>query len=166
MLNLLIDAAKRRFSSANPEWVGDARTLTDALFAGDAAKVRKIVNDMLEIFISTPDSPREDFYPDCMTVVLSAAGSNHGTMKSRQEGGDGRFSLTLMRDSDRSAVIMKFKKTDSHSLAAQFKLCDTAIEEISLNRYDSNLRQDGYERVLKYGLAFFERDCEVKLAED
>ncbi|MBQ8706703.1 MAG: AAA family ATPase [Succinivibrionaceae bacterium] len=164
--NLLLGVARRLFGRQNPEWAQNARSLRDALFSGEAVKVRKIINDMLAIFISASDSSREDFYHVFMTVALSAAGAKDMVMKACRESGDDRSNLILMRNSDRSAVVMRLKKVKEASYAAQDKACESAIEEISLNRYDSNLKQDGCERILKYGIAFRERSCAVKASED
>ena len=158
--------AERMFSKRNPEWAQGACSLRDALFAGDAPKVQNIINDMLINFISVRDASHESFYHGFMAGVLSIATSNEIQMTSNQESGDGFSDLILQRKRDQSAVILEFKKSDNDSLAAQFKLCDKAIEQISQNRYDFKLKQDCYERILKYGIAFCGKRCTVKLAED
>ena len=47
-----------------------------------------------------------------------------------------------------------------------FKLCEKAMEQININRYDFNLKPDGYDRILKYGIAVHGKSCKVKMAED
>ena len=158
--------ARYLFSDENSEWQDKVFSLRDALFDADAAGVQNTINDMLVNFISVRDTSYESFYHGFMTGALSIATSNGIQMTSNQESGDGFYDLILQRNRDRSAVILEFKKTDSDSLAAQFNLCEKAIEQISLNRYDFNLKQDGYVRILKYGIAFCGKNCTVKMAED
>ena len=160
------DRAKHLFSDENSEWKDKVLSLRDALFYANATGVQDIINDMLTNFISIRDTSSESFYHGFLMGALSIATSNEVKMTSNQESGDGFSDLILQRKKDQSAVILEFKKSDSDSLAAQFKLCDKAIEQISINRYDFNLKQDCYIRILKYGIAFCGKSCTVKLAED
>ena len=158
--------AKHLFSDDNSEWKDKVLSLRDELFNANAAGVQHIINDMLINFISVRDTSYESFYHGFMTGALSIATSNEVKMTSNQESGDGFSDLILQRKKDQSAVILEFKKSDSDSLAAQFKLCDKAIEQISQNRYDFKLKQDCYERIVKYGIAFYGKSCMVKIADD
>ena len=158
--------AKHLFSDDNSEWKDKVLSLRDALFDANAAGVQHIINDMLTNFISVRDTSYESFYHGFMTGALSIATSNELQMTSNQESGDGFYDLILQRKKNRTAVIIEFKKTDSDSLAAQLNLCDQAIEQISRNRYDFKLKQDCYERILKYGIAFCGKSCTVKMTEE
>ena len=160
------DRAKHLFSDDNSEWKDKVLSLRDALFDANAAGVQHIINDMLTNFISVRDTSYESFYHGFMTGALSIATSNKIQMTSNQESGDGFHDLILTRDDDLSAAILEFKKTKDKSPMARFKLCDKAIEQIGINRYDFKLKQDGYGRILKYGIAFCGKSCTVKLAED
>ena len=158
--------AERMFSKRNPEWAQSAGSLRDALFAGDAPKVQNIINDMLINFISVRDASHESFYHGFMAGVLSIATSNEIQMTSNQESGDGFHDLILTNDNDLSAAILEFKKTKDKRPVEWIKLCEKAMEQININRYDFNLKQDGYDRILKYGIAFHGKSCKVKMAED
>jgi hypothetical protein len=37
-----------------------------------------------------------------------------------------------------------------------------ALEQIEKERYDERLRQEGYQNIVKYGLAFYRKECLVK----
>ena len=40
--------------------------------------------------------------------------------------------------------------------------CDEALRQIEEQRYDEALREEGYEDILKYGVAFYRKECMVK----
>ena len=42
------------------------------------------------------------------------------------------------------------------------KKCDEALEQIEKQKYDEELRQEGYQDILKYGVAFYRKECMVK----
>ena len=41
--------------------------------------------------------------------------------------------------------------------------CDEALRQIEEQRYDEALREEGYEDILKYGVAFYRKECMVKM---
>ena len=43
------------------------------------------------------------------------------------------------------------------------KEADEAIEQIEDRRYDMELRSEGYKNIFKYGMAFYRKDCLVKI---
>jgi len=47
-----------------------------------------------------------------------------------------------------------------------YKMCDEALAQIEKNKYDDELRQKGYENIIKYGISFYKKDCIIKLGEE
>ena len=43
---------------------------------------------------------------------------------------------------------------------------DEALGQIEEKNYEAELRSDGYKNIIKYGMAFYGKDCVVKLSED
>ena len=43
--------------------------------------------------------------------------------------------------------------------------CDEALGQIEEQKYEEALRQEGYQDILKYGVAFYRKECMVKKAE-
>ena len=41
--------------------------------------------------------------------------------------------------------------------------CDEALEQIEAQRYEEALRQEGYQNIIKYGVAFYRKECMVKM---
>lgn len=42
---------------------------------------------------------------------------------------------------------------------------ETALQQVYENKYREELRTEGYRRIDCYGVAFFRKDCEVRLGE-
>ena len=40
--------------------------------------------------------------------------------------------------------------------------CDEALRQIEEQHYEETLRQEGYQDILKYGVAFYRKECMVK----
>ena len=59
------------------------------------------------------------------------------------------------------AIIIEVK--DTKVFTQLESLCDEALAQIEENRYESELRHEGYKRVIKYGIAFCRKSCMVKI---
>ena len=126
----------------NAIWSGDAETITDELcgFLGDS--------------ISFYDY-HEIFYHAFLTGLLS--GVKGIIIKSNSETGTGRADVVLQYPRKGLAAIFEFKSAKSE--AAMNKKCDEALEQIETRKYSFPFR---HNTVLKYGIAFFEKQCLVK----
>lgn len=58
------------------------------------------------------------------------------------------------------AVIIEMKVAKSYQELE--KKCDEALKQIEERKYEEPLRQEGYRDILKYGVAFYKKDCMVK----
>ena len=43
------------------------------------------------------------------------------------------------------------------------KSCAEALNQIEEKKYDAALTRDGMEKVIKYGIAFFKKNCKVAI---
>ena len=123
-------------------WSGDAETITDELcgFLGDC--------------ISFYDY-HEIFYHAFLTGLLS--GMKGIIIKSNSETGTGRADVVLQYPRKGLVAIFEFKSAKSE--AAMNKKCDEALKQIETRKYSFPFR---HNTVLKYGIAFFEKQCLVK----
>lgn len=82
-------------------------------------------------------------------------------LKSNREGGTGRTDLFVRPVSRRrTAYVVEFKKAGAYrELGAK---AEEALVQIEEKKYDRELVDDGYESVVRYGIAFFGKDCEVR----
>lgn len=44
--------------------------------------------------------------------------------------------------------------------------CDEALEQTEKNKYELELKQEGYDNIIKYGISFYRKDCVIKLGQD
>ena len=82
-------------------------------------------------------------------------------MESNKENGLGRPDILLKDKKHRRAIIIEAKKSDRESHLD--KDCDEAIKQIVDKRYADGI--NGYEQILCYGVAFFQKQAKVKLLE-
>lgn len=119
------------------------------------------LNNLLLDTISFNDA-YENFYHGFLAGVLS--NMKGYIVKSNREGGTGRSDLFIKSVSRRGiAIVIEFKiANDIDDLE---KKADEAIEQIEDRKYDMELRSEGYKNIFKYGIAFYKKDCLIKIKD-
>ncbi|WP_077861476.1 AAA family ATPase, partial [Clostridium sp. BL-8] len=108
--------------------------------------------------------PRQALYAYHGFVVGVLANMHDYIVKSNRESGDGRSDIYIKSPSIFDpAVIMELKICKEPKDI--YKMCDEALAQIEKNKYDEELRQEGYENIIKYGISFYKKDCIIKLGE-
>ena len=126
---------------------------------GNVTRIEDIICDWLDETISYHDE-KEQYYHGFLTGLLS--GFKGYTLKSNRESGDGRPDLLLMEKRKRElAIIIEVKDTKNFSELES--LCDEALAQIEENRYEAELKQESYKKIIKYGIAFCGKSCMVKM---
>ena len=117
------------------------------------------LNNLLLDTISFNDA-YENFYHGFLAGVLS--NMKGYIVKSNREGGTGRSDLFIKSVSRRGiAIVIEFKiANDIDDLE---KKADEAIEQIEDRKYEMELRSEGYKNIFKYGIAFYKKDCLIKI---
>ena len=87
-------------------------------------------------------------------------------MLSNRENGTGRSDIVI-KDiiTYKKAVIIEIKsvrKKDGETLEEQ---CNKALKQIEEKQYETNLKNEGYTEIVKYGVAFQEKKCKIKKAD-
>ena len=149
------------------EWFDELVKTTDlthlyrAVLAGDTPTFQHELSDMLKKTISYLDS-QEAFYHGFLAAVMSTL-SDYVT-KSNRESGNGRSDLFMRPVSIRQpAVVIEVKVAkEAKDLTSQ---CERALAQIEAQKYEDELRRDGYTNVIKYGIAFYRKNCEIKLSK-
>ena len=137
--------------------------LFKAIIDGNADGFEEEVNNWLDESISYHDN-YESFYHGFLAGLLM--GRRGYRVESNRENGKGRTDITICEYRKRTfAVVIEVK------IAKNFmdldNACDRAMQQIEDKCYVSNMRQNGYKKVLKYGVAFCsEKVCRVKLEEE
>ncbi|WP_130862494.1 AAA family ATPase [Bacilliculturomica massiliensis] len=135
------------------------KKLYAATLSGDAGTMEGEIGGLLRRSISYMDS-REAFYHGVIMGLYSNLAGY--TMESNREWGDGRPDLVLLPESIReTAIILELKWTeDPLKLEAR---CDEAVTQIREKNYCRDLALRGYAQVIAYGIAFYRKDCVVKV---
>ena len=141
--------------------VTNLTTMYTAILNGDIQTFQKELTEMLKDTISYFDS-KEEFYHGFLTAVMATMSDY--TTKSNRESGNGRGDIFMRPVSIRQpAVIIEVKVADVAKDLT--KKCDEALAQIEEKKYDDELLREGYTNVIKYGIAFYRKDCEIKLYE-
>ena len=133
--------------------------LFNAVISGDTEKFASELNGWLRRTISYNDNYESFYHGFLMGLLL---GSNEYTIKSNRENGNGRTDIVICEfQTRRLAVIIEIK------VAGRFKelndKCDEALQQIEDRNYEADLIDDGYENIVKYGVAFCsEKICRIK----
>lgn len=100
---------------------------------------------------------KEIFYHDILLGILK----NYPgwVVKSNRESGDGFADILLKPKNPNAGIIVELK--DVRSLHDLNQACERALEQIKDRRYDIELREDGRNDILAYGIAFCRKRCKV-----
>ncbi|GHV89108.1 hypothetical protein AGMMS50267_14680 [Spirochaetia bacterium] len=139
----------------------DLSSLYTAILEGNAQTFEDELSALLLNSISFYDS-QENFYHGFMTGVLAKAKGY--LVKSNRESGNGRGDIFMKNVSAKGkAVVFELKAArNMQELSAK---CDEALRQIEEKKYIRELEQEGYQHILKYGIAFCRKDCMVKIAD-
>jgi hypothetical protein len=137
----------------------DLNILYSAIFNKDADTFQKELNKLLKETISFNDA-YENFYHGFVVGVL--ANMHEHIVKSNRESGNGRSDIYIKSLSIfEPAIIIELKVCDNPKEI--FKKCDEALAQIEERKYDSEIKEEGYENIIKYGISFYRKDCIVKI---
>lgn len=100
---------------------------------------------------------KEIFYHDILLGILK----NYPgwVVESNRESGDGFADILLKPKNPDAGIIVELK--DVRSLHDLDQACERALEQIKDRRYDTELREDGRNDILAYGIAFCRKRCKV-----
>lgn len=134
--------------------------LYESILEGDTDRMSRILSENLMEAISFYDY-QESYYHGFLAGMLKNIGSY--IVLSNRESGNGRPDILLKYPSVRGkAVILEIKVADTFSGLEE--KCDEALRQIEEQEYEESLRQEGYQDILKYGVAFYRKECMVKRA--
>lgn len=152
------------FNDEIQHWISDILRKNDNSYILNAMSdknpklLEKYINDWLYKTISYHDAKeRESFYHGLLLGLFS----NFEKFKvvSNRESGDGRFDIVLKDYQYNTAIILELKVANTKKdLITE---SNKALKQIDDNHYDTDLINDGYTNILKYGIAFFKKVCMV-----
>lgn len=132
--------------------------LYESILNGDTEKMEEILSENLMETISFYDY-QESYYHGFLAGMLKNIGNY--IVLSNRESGNGRPDILLKYPSVKGkAVILEIKVSKTYQgLEAK---CQEALRQIEEQKYEQALRQEGYGQILKYGVAFYRKECMVK----
>ena len=128
--------------------------LMNALWNGQEERASEILSDLLWNTISYNDY-HEDYYHAFLAGIFVGRGGY--AVDSNKEQGLGRPDIDLRDKKNRRCIIIEAKHSDSEK--DMERDCNSAIKQIRDNQYA--LRLTGYTQVLKYGIAFYQKQTIV-----
>ena len=139
--------------------VRDRSSLFKALWNEDVSSLSELISDLLFETISYHDYA-ESFYHAFLAGLFTNAGY---IVESNYESGLGRPDLVIKDKKKRQAVIIEIKIADgTRSLQ---KAAEKAKDQINDMRYADGISAQGYQKVIKYGAAFYQKNCLISKSE-
>lgn len=138
-----------------------AISISQAIFSKDTQKLQALLEDFMVKNISSIDGANEGFYHGMMLGLCAILGNRY-KIRSNRESGLGRFDIQLMPlTKGMLGFIFEFKHTkDEHTdLSA---LADSALQQIETKKYDTELRDNGVNSIIRIGIAFRGKSAVVR----
>ena len=136
----------------------DFSVLRKAFIDGDTDTIKNELNDFLLNTISYNDY-KEDFYHGLMAGILSRLPGY--IVRSNRESGSGRTDLTMLSRKGDTAILFEFKIAKSRKVIDLETACKEALNQIEEKQYTQELIDYGYQKIIKYGIAFSGKFCRV-----
>ena len=131
--------------------------------AGDVSTIQEMLSDYLWDSISVRDTAvrtnrKENFYHGMVLGLLRSQGS--WLVKSNAETGEGYSDISILTP-DRFGIVIELKYANDGNLEAA---CAEALKQIEEKKYAEGLKRRGTKKIMKYGIAFCEKECMVVMA--
>lgn len=103
-------------------------------------------------------SLKENFYHGLLLGIL--AGKDGWTVTSNQESGNGYSDIQIRDWKNSLGIVIEVKYADGGRLE---ETCRKGLKQIDEKRYTDKMRGEQFRTILKYGMAFYLKECRVML---
>lgn len=110
-------------------------------------------NGFLQFAVRT--SMKENFYYGMVLGLLRSQGN--WLIRSNAETGEGYSDISISTPA-RTGIVIELKYADDGKLEAA---CAEALRQIEDKRYAVGLERHGVKKIIRYGIAFWEKECMV-----
>ena len=139
-----------------------ANKIAESIYGNDYKKLQKAIAEYMDKSVSFYDAGAEGFYHG-LVLGLIALMDNQYRIKSNRESGDGRYDISLIPREERyPGIIMELKWKKGLSEEKLAGLADEALAQIDEMNYDAEMKEDGMDDILKFGIAFSGKKVSVK----
>lgn len=156
------------FTDLVKEWFQE-KTLSDsakihrfckAFPAGEVDIIQNMLHDYLWDSISIRDTAvrmdrKENFYHGMILGLLRS--QENWLIQSNAETGEGYSDISIYTP-EHIGIVIELKYAHDGNLE---KACAKALQQIREKKYAVGLRRKGMERIITYGIAFYEKECMV-----
>ena len=159
---LFIDLVKDWFQEATRADTSRINRFCAAFPKGDVATIQDMLHDYLWDSISVRDTAvrsnmKENFYHGMLLGLLQSQGS--WIVRSNAEAGVGYSDISIATP-ERVGIVIELKYAEDGNLE---KSCAAALAQIEDKKYAEGLQRRGVKKIIKYGIAFWEKDCMVAM---
>ncbi len=159
---------RRLFIGFVKEWFRDTthadlsriQKFCEAFPAGDAETIEEMLRDYLWDSISVRDravrkSMKENFYHGMLLGLLQSRGD--WLIQSNTEMGEGYSDIAVCTP-ERTGIVIELKYADDGNLE---KGCERALDQMEDRKYADGFKRKGMKKIIRYGMAFCEKECRV-----
>ena len=141
-----------------------AISIQEALFTGDALKLKESMEKLLLESVSFYDTSDESFYHG-LVLGLCAMMDSRYYVRSNREAGEGRFDIQLTpKVKTLPGILIELKAAKKIDHSELKVLASTALSQINDRKYDSEMISQGITDIIKYGVAFCGKEVEILTA--
>ena len=160
---LFIELVKDWFEETAQADSGRINRFCAAFPAEDVSTIQEMLGDYLWESISVRDTAvrtnmKENFYHGMMLGLLRSQGS--WLVKSNAETGEGYSDISIQTP-ERLGIVIELKYANDGNLEAA---CAEALKQIEEKKYAEGLKRQGAKKIIKYGIAFCEKECMAIMA--
>lgn len=160
---LFTDLVKDWFQETTLADTSRINRFCSAFSRGDAALIQDMLNDYLWNSISVRDTAvrknmKENFYHGMLLGTLNS--QENWMTQSNAETGEGYSDISVCTP-ERTGIIIELKYAHNGNLKAA---CEEALKQIEEQKYAVGLQRQGMKKIMKYGIAFYEKECMVIIA--
>ena len=120
--------------------------------------LNRTLSNTISVFdTKAPDAEKENSYHTFLAGLL--AGNSNWLVRSNVEAGEG-FADIIIEPEDPDAEII-FELKHARVASGLNKSCENAITQIRNRRYEEYLKNDGRNKIVLYGIAFYKKRCKV-----
>lgn len=161
---LFIDLVKDWFQETTLADASRINQFCAAFPEGNAVVIEDMLNEYLWDSISVRDTAvridrKENFYHGMLLGMLKSQGN--WRVQSNAELGEGYSDISI-RTPERTGIIIELKYAHDGKLEAS---CAQALKQIEERKYAVGLQRQGMKKIIKYGIAFYEKECMVASSE-
>lgn len=153
---IFTDQIMEFFKESIPKNGEALRNFCQALKNGDPKSVESLLGEYLKQTISIRDTY---FYHGILLGILGF--QDTWSVSSNKESGDGYSDILIETDDGETGMILELKYAEDGRLDAA---CGEALEQMEVKQYEEELFDEGFDHILKYGIAFYKKRCRVMLA--